>query len=559
LLIAAGGLILVLVLLLGQSPETPISAPEPQKGGAYSEALVGSISRLNPVLDFANQTDRDIDRLLYSGLIRFDSRGMPQSDLAESWSVSADATLYTFRLRPDAVWHDGQPVTSDDVIYTFSKMQDDAYPGAADLHKMWKKVNVIRLDELNIQFQLPEPFAPFMDYLAVGLLPEHLLRGVTVQDLVNHPFNLSPVGTGPFKFDRFFVQDGRITGISLVRNDQYRPQPAFLERVDFQLYADSGAALQALLANEVQGIQSVSLAQLPQVLERPDLNVYSSRLPIETLVFLNTKAPEKEYIGDKKFRQALLHAINRQALIDQVYQGQGIVAVGPILPGTWAFNDGLSPVEYDPDLAGSLLESLGYGLPVGSTPGSAEYVRIDEDEEQLSLELAYPDDPAHESIARLIQGYWQAVGIETDLEAVPAEQLLTDYLDERDFEAVLTEVNLSRSPDPDPYPFWHDTQAENGQNYSGLSDRNSSIWLEQARTTPDYGRRADLYRSFQHRFLDQLPALPLFHPVYNTAVSALVQGIRVGPLFDPSDRLARISEWYTTTGRKSPLEATAAP
>jgi peptide/nickel transport system substrate-binding protein len=159
----------------------------------------------------------------------------------------------------------------------------------------------------------------------------------------------------------------------------------------------------------------------------------------------------------------------------------------------------------------------------------------------------------------MIQSYWQAVGVETTLKGVPADELLADYLEPREYQAALTEINLARSPDPDPYPFWHDTQAENGQNYSGFSDRNSSIWLEQARINPDYGRRAELYRSFQHRFLDQLPALPLYHPVYNTAVSALVQGIHVGPLFDPSDRLARINEWYTVAGRKSPLQSTAAP
>jgi peptide/nickel transport system substrate-binding protein len=149
--------------------------------------------------------------------------------------------------------------------------------------------------------------------------------------------------------------------------------------------------------------------------------------------------------------------------------------------------------------------------------------------------------------------------VETTLKGVPSGDILTDFLEPREYQAVLTEINLSRSPDPDPYPFWHDTQAENGQNYSGFSDRNSSIWLEQARINPDYGRRAELYRSFQHRFLDQLPALPLFHPVYNTAVSALVQGIRVGSLFDPSDRLARINEWYTVAGRKSPLQSTPTP
>ena len=109
-----------------------------------------------------------------------------------------------------------------------------------------------------------------------------------------------------------------------------------------------------------------------------------------------------------------------------------------------------------------------------------------------------------------------------------------------------------RSPDPDPYPFWHDSQIETGQNYADFADRNISIWLEQARTTPDLARRTDLYESFQHRFRDQLPALMLYSPVYTTAIRSDVFGVTLGPLFDPSDRLAGISQWYLVARRSAP-------
>jgi peptide/nickel transport system substrate-binding protein len=124
LIIAFGGLVLLLGYLLGQSPIEESLTPEPIAGGIYREGLIGMVSRLNPLLDSNNQVDEDIDRLLYRGLVQFDSRGIPQPDLAESWAVSADATLYTFRLRDDATWHDGEPVVSDDVIYTYSKFQE---------------------------------------------------------------------------------------------------------------------------------------------------------------------------------------------------------------------------------------------------------------------------------------------------------------------------------------------------------------------------------------------------------------------------------------------------
>jgi peptide/nickel transport system substrate-binding protein len=127
--------------------------------------------------------------------------------------------------------------------------------------------------------------------------------------------------------------------------------------------------------------------------------------------------------------------------------------------------------------------------------------------------------------------------------------LLSDYLDPRDYEAVLTDIDLSRFPDPDPYPFWHDTQAETGQNYGGFSDRNISIWLEQARTTPDIARRSQLYRNFLHRFYDQQPALLLYTPVWNFAINGDLQGVTVGPLFDPSDRFAGVTQWHLLARR----------
>jgi peptide/nickel transport system substrate-binding protein len=561
ILIAIGGLLLILALLMQQAPEPGTPELQPQKGGSYTEGLVGSIVRLNPVLDYSNQADRDIDRLLYSGLIRFDSRGIPQPDLAESWAVSADATLYTFTIRPDAKWHDGIPVTSDDVIYTFSKLQDEDFPGPEDLKELWSEINIIRLDDRNVQFQLPEPFAPFMDYLAMALLPEHLLRGVSAGDLVDHPYNLEPVGTGPFRFDGFLTEEGAITGVGLSANSDYYLQPPYLERVEFRMYDSQQAAWEALKQGEIQGLSGLEGEVLAEALSTEGVNLHTARLPLATLVYLQTQHPEKTFLADKRVRQALLYALNRQSMIDRADASQALPADGPILPGSWAYSDsGLSP-EFDPTQAANLLELAGWELPTGATPGSPEYVRS-KDELQLAFTLVHPDDARHTQLAEALQEYWSAIGAQVELEAVDPEDLLEEYLEPRSYEAALADLNLMRSPDPDPYPFWHDSQVETGQNYSEFSDRNVSIWLEQARTTPDLGRRADLYESFQHRFRDQLPALMLSHPVYTMAIRGDMQGVTLGPLFDASDRLANIAQWYLIARRSAqpePPTPTAAP
>jgi len=288
--------------------------------------------------------------------------------------------------------------------------------------------------------------------------------------------------------------------------------------------------------------------QFADVLPDPALSQYSARLAQSGVVFLNLKHPEKTFLAEKEVRQALLRAINRQWLIDEALDGQGIVAVGPILPGSWASPEGLEPLPFDPGLAAAQLDAAGWTLPTGATPDSAEYVRA-KDGAPLNLTLTFPDEPLASRLAEMIASGWAAVGVRTELQAVDPDGLIPDHLQAGAYEALLTEIDLAPYPDPDPYPFWHDTQIEGGQNYAGFDDRNSSIWLERARTTPDIAKRADYYRSFEHRFRDQVPALFLYHPVYNYAIDSGVQGVSIGPLLDPSDRLAGIGTWYLVARR----------
>ncbi len=557
-LIAIGGLILVAGLLLRQAPSQETAAPQPVQGGAYSEAIVGSLMRLNPIFDKYNQADSDIDRLIFSGLVRFDSRGMPIADLADRWAVSADATLYTFTLRNDALWHDGKPVTSDDVIYTFSKFKDADYPGPADLHDFWRQIDIIKLDEHTIQFRLPEPFAPFLDFLTIGLLPDHLLRGVSIIDMVDHPFNLEPIGTGPYQFDRFLVKDGTIVGVSLTAFSDYYGQIPFLQRFEFHFFANQNDAADALFSGDVQGLGGIDQKQLEPFLQDTTINLYSARLPEIEIVFLNLNNPEKTFLAEKQMRQALLLAINRQRIINQVLLGQGTVAASPILPGTWAYSNDINPLPFDPEQAAIILDALEWELPVGAAPGTSEYIRSKEDE-TISFKLVYTDNPIQERVANIIKENWAAIGVQVDLVAADGVSLMTDYLDPRAYEAALVNLDLAGYPDPDPYPFWHDALVETGQNYSGLADRNISIWLEQARTTPDFGRRAKLYRSFQYRFRDQTPALLLYNPVYSYAVNYLVQGITIGPIYNPSDRFNNVTDWYLVARRSNEAPSLQTP
>jgi peptide/nickel transport system substrate-binding protein len=341
--------------------------------------------------------------------------------------------------------------------------------------------------------------------------------------------------------------------------EDYYEQRPFLDRFEFLLYPDQASAYQAYQDGEVLGLQRVDLPVLSGVLADPGLNLYSTRLPRLGMVFLNLNNPEKTFLNDKSVRRALMLAINRQWIIDRAFEGQAVVAVGPFMPGTWAYAENLPEYEFNPGQAERTLVARGWEIPAGAAPGSSEYIRSNEDGELLSLELVYPNTDEQTEIAKIIEAEWEAIGVSVDLIGVDPTEILSDYLEPRSYQAVLTEINFSDSPDPDPYPFWHDSQTETGQNFSGYVDRNSSIWLEQARTTPDAGRRQELYISFQYRFQDQLPSLMLYYPIYNFAIDAQIQGVSIGPVFNPSDRFNNAPDWHLLARRTISLNPTATP
>jgi len=477
---------------------------------------------------------------------------LPQGDLAESWGISQDTKVYNFSLRRNVVWHDGEPVTSDDIIFTIGLMKSDQSIFPADIRDLWNKVEVKRLDDKTLQFRLPEPFAPFMDYLSFGVLPKHLFDSFTPDQLVDATINLKPVGSGPYRFNHLLVENGKIAGVVLQAFDSYYGKRPFIDQVTFRLYPDSPSVLAAYQKGEIMGIGQVTTDILPQALQEPNLHLYSGRLPQLTMVLLNLNNTDTPFLGDASIRRVLLQGVNRQWMVDHLLSGQAILANGPIFPGSWAYYDGIASIDYDPEAAIAALKKAGYTIPA-----SGGTVRQKTDGSKLQFTLLYPDDAAHKSIAEILQRDWNALGFGVTLQAAAYNDLVSNNLEKRVYQAALVDLNLMQSPDPDPYPFWHQAQITTGQNYSNWDDRQASEYLEQARVTVDLGERSKMYRNFQVRFSQELPALPLFYPVYTYGVDASVQGVRIGPLYDPSDRFSTVTGWFLVAKRT--LEQTATP
>ncbi len=551
ILVVAVTIVIVALLLLSQQPVSVPFLPEAAPGGIYTEALIGSMGRLNPMLDWNNPADRDVNRLIFSGLIRFDSRGLPQPDLAESWGVSSDGTLYNFTIRPNAVWHDGQPVTSDDVIFTVELIKSGGSLFPQDIKDLWTQVEIKKFDDKTFQCRLAEPFAPFLDYVTFGVLPKHLLESVPPDQLASAEFNLKPVGTGPYKFDSLLINEGRISGVVLKVNEAYYLPRAYIEQVVFRYYPDAASAFDAYKQGEALGVSQITADILDAALKEPQLSVYTSRLPQMGLVFLNLNNPSVSFLQSEKVRRALLLGINRSAIVSHILRGQAVIADGPILPGSWAYYEEIERLEYDPDAAVSLLKDEGYVIPAGGGDVRAK------DGQFLSFTLTHPNDEIHTQIAQAIQADWALIGVKADLQAVTYDSLVNDFLAPRNYQAALADLNTLRTPDPDPYLFWHQSEATGGQNYSQWNNRSASEYIETARIETDFESRLRLYRNFQVTFTKDMPSLPLFYPVYSYGVDAQVQGVQVAPMYDTSDRLALINQWYLVTRRT--LEQAPAP
>ena len=528
-----------------------LGTPQPVSGGVYTEALIGTISRLNPLLDASNQPDRDIDRLIFSGLVKFDSRGMPEPDLAESIRPSQDGVIYNVTLRDELTWHDGEPLTTADVAFTVNLLQTGDGYISADLVDFWKEITVVVLDDLNMQFVLPEAFAPFQDYLTFGILPNHLLAGKTIKEIADSTFNLEPVGSGPYQFSELSIENDVITGLTLKAFTKNSSSGPFLEEIHFRYYPDAQSAYQAYLDKYVQGISEIPDEMLASALNNPELSVYTGRLPQISMVMFNLNDAALPFFQDASIRRALLLGINRQRMVNELFGGQAIVAKGVIFPDSWAYLETLAPIDYDPDQAAMLLKEAGYVITGDENP-----VRMKE-EIAMRFVLSYPDDELHRLVAESIQNDWKKLSIDVVLEPVPADIFISDKLTPRAFQSALVDLNLSRTPDPDPYPFWDSGQATTGQNYSQWSNRLASDSIEQARVTMDFSERVRLYHNFQAIFEQELPSLPLYYPVYNYGVDSVIQGVSLGPLMDTSDRFASVSSWYMTARRTQGTETPA--
>lgn len=514
----------------------------PAPGGTYVEGVSGYPQSLNPLLSFYNGADSDVAALVFSGLTRLTMQGEVAPDLALGWEIDPTGITYTFRLNPHTLWHDGQPVSTDDILFTVGLLQDPDYPGPPHTAQLWQSVQVDKIDDLTVRFVLEEPYAPFLDYTTVGLLPAHLLDGIQAVDLPSLPeFSRAPVGTGPFRLTAVKVAEGLITEVSLKRFNRYYGPAPNIENLVFHFYPTAAASLEAYAEGAVEGVGHVPPELLLEAWQQERLNFYSAPQAEMTLLYFNEMLTATVPFATTEVRQALFFALDRTELVAEVLQGQAVIPQTPLQPGTWAYStEGVPQYPYDPEKARALFSRAGWTRP--TLTGTLRN-RVGD---SLAFSLMVADEPEDVKVGQLLAEQWERLGISVTVQAVPV-LVCNAALESHDYEVALAHFILPG--DPDPYPFWHETQTPVGQNYAGFRHRRISEIIEEARITNDRGRRVALYQEFQRLIMEEVPAFPLYVPVYTYAVDAQVHDVQIGPLMQSGDRFRNIADWYVLQRR----------
>ena len=503
-------------------------------GGTYVEASTGAPQRINPIYAGSNPADSDLASLVFSGLTRLAPDGRVLPDLAERWEISDDGNEYTFRLRNGIVWHDGEDLTADDVLFTWSILSSEDFDGDPNLGSFWQTVSAERVDDLTVRFTLEEPFSPFLTQTTIGVLPEHLLAGIPVDELAQSPFNQEPIGAGPYRLDSISTRSA-----SLRSNDAFHLGAPYVEQIRIDYYASEEAAVLAVRNGDADGIYLTSLTSRDQVMAlEEDHQVNEWITNSYTMLYLNWQLPAFQ---DRAVRRAIAFAVNRPAIVEEIVNSRGVVSDSVITPETWAWTDAFEPYPYDPERAEALLADAGWLLQPNG-------IRAREGLE-LSFDLITNNDSTRTAMAARIASDLEQVGIGVSFSSSGSATLYEQVLQPHQFDMAL--FGFSQGADPDPFPAWHGSQAEGGANIAAYSDPVSNDDLAQARVAADRDRRAELYLRFQQTFYESEPSIVLFYPTNLYVLPDDLQGVVTGVAFASHSRFTNVWEWYLETERVS--------
>jgi len=572
--LVVGALVVMLAVLAGlvgvpafapaaSATATPSVGPGLSAARPYREGVLGRPMSVSP-LSARTQADRDLVALVFSGLVRNGPSGTLVPDLAERWSVDPSGVVWTFQLRDDAVWHDGEPVTADDVVFTIRVLQDPDYHGPAA--GSWNEVSVEATAPRTVTFTLKTPLGGFLQAATQPIMPVHLLGKVPVSQLPDHPSGRQPIGSGPFAIASLTndsaelipaatLGSGQGAGLgstpratdSLASNPPLgrptRPVP-YLTGIEFRFFDDPDALADAYRSGSIDAVSGLSPAMGQELAATPGSRAL--RYPGSTLtaVLLNLRPGHPEF-ANPAVRTALLEAIDRHRIITDAFATAARLATDPIPPASALFDPSADPpVPYDVEAAKAALRKAGWTLAADGwhLPGATA---------ALKIELLSPDDATNTAAFTAAVGVardWSALGLTVVQRALPPGQFTAGRLATGDFSAAVGDVTVGL--DPDLYPLLASSQTvTGGSNVIGLQDPALDALLEAARGPGTDAERLAAYSALQKQLAAGRYLLPLAFADESIVVRDTVIGPAMRQVADPADRFWDVLTWRLAAGR----------
>lgn len=508
------------------------------KGGRnYNEGLVGEITRLNPVYADLNEVDRDITSLIFEGLTKYDPKQKAMVENIATHTLDGSKTLYTFTLKENITWHDNQPVTANDVYFTFHDVIQHPEFENLVLKSNFEGVTMEKVDDRTVTMKLNEPNAFFFTQLTVGILPQHLLKDISVKELDTHEFNQKPIGNGPYKVNGPYEKnrDGSMEVALEYDKNYWRNVNPDITSINFRTFPTH----EALRKNrgQLHGIPRIQAYRLLD-LNEDRLKEYQYSLPQYTALFLQT---DDEALRARNVRLGIQKAIDKDKILEAIGYDQPIDT--PLLEldqEDWIYKP--NPEE----AAGALFDA---GWKLDATTGK----RANEAGGILSLVLvrrSYPNNEKQEEVTRitaeLIEQQLEDAGIQVTVESYE-DSTFQGKVQKRDYDLLLYGQSLGYNLDT--YSYWHSSQSAKGLNLSNYGNAKADFNIEAIRNSfeDEVTERKEYLQKLAQTIKEDIPAVFLYTPSYTFLVDKRIQNLYIENLLFPHDRFSNILEWKVRT------------
>ena len=486
--------------------------------------------------------DRDLVKLIYSGLIKYDGAGHLVPDLAQTYTINAEQTSYTFELRPDLRWHDGQPLTADDVIFTINQIKNPDF--GSPLRASLNGINAKKINDQTVQFVLEKPFAPFLSIMILGLLPEHLWYSIPDFGAALADLNIKPVGSGPYQFKSLTKDtNGHLKTYALEAYDDYHGGQPYIQELVFKFYPDFVTAITALENKNVDGLSFLP-KEYKEQLKKTKISLHNLKLPQYTALYFNPK--NNTLLENNDFRLALALALDKARILSESIDDDGQLIAGPLLAGLPGYDPDLKGVDYKPEEAKKILEELGWKM----TADQSFRQKAEGDKtKELKIKLTTVDQMENSRAASIIKENWEAVGIKTELEIISKDRIKQNVIEPRQYEVLLFSqlININAGS----YAFWHSSQNQNpGLNLTVLANKDIDKYLEEYRQAASEETKLNSLKNFQNKLIELNFAIFLYNPSYSYPTSPDLRGLESLQFINlPADRFNTINSWYLKTKR----------